>query len=100
VPDRLIRITGTVVVLGVAIVSYEHAYALVREHGEDGWTARVVPFTVKRAHLLKLHGHAGLGQAAKNDSIWLIEARDVQPCRARGSGGRHSRGRIRNLMTR
>jgi hypothetical protein len=29
-----------------AIVSYEHAYALVRAHGEDGWTARLVPLTV------------------------------------------------------
>jgi hypothetical protein len=29
-----------------AIVSYEHAYALVRTHGEDGWTARLVPLTV------------------------------------------------------
>jgi Protein of unknown function (DUF2637) len=49
-PDRLIRITTTVVVLGVAIVaaivSYEHAYALVRAHGEARWTARLVPLTV------------------------------------------------------
>jgi Protein of unknown function (DUF2637) len=50
VPDRLIRITTALVVVGVAvvaaIVSYEHAYALVRAHGEDGWTARLVPLTV------------------------------------------------------
>lgn len=49
-PDRLIRITTSLVVVGVAIVaaivSYEHAYALVRAHGEDGWTARLVPLTV------------------------------------------------------
>lgn len=49
-PDRLIRITTALVVVGVAIVaavvSYEHAYALVRAHGEDGWTARQVPLTV------------------------------------------------------
>src|SRR5450756_93852 len=29
-----------------AAVSYEHAYALVRAHGEVGWTARLVPLTV------------------------------------------------------
>jgi hypothetical protein len=37
-------------VIGVAAVaaaaSYEHAYALVRPHGEAGWTARLVPLTV------------------------------------------------------
>jgi len=33
-------------VVGVAAVAYEHAYALVRAHGEVGWTARLVPFTV------------------------------------------------------
>jgi Protein of unknown function (DUF2637) len=50
VPDRLIRVTTALVVVGVAIVaaivSYEHAYALVRAHGEDAWTARLVPLTV------------------------------------------------------
>jgi hypothetical protein len=29
-----------------AVASYEHAYALVRAHGESGWMARLVPFTV------------------------------------------------------
>jgi len=37
-------------VLGVAAVaavaSYEHAYGLVRAHGEAGWTGRLVPLTV------------------------------------------------------
>jgi hypothetical protein len=34
-------------VSAVAVVaSYEHAYALVRAHGEAGWTARLVPLTV------------------------------------------------------
>jgi Protein of unknown function (DUF2637) len=50
VPDRVIRITTALVVVGVAvvaaIVSYEHAYALVRARGEAGWTARLVPLTV------------------------------------------------------
>jgi hypothetical protein len=29
-----------------AVVSYEHGYALVRAHGEAGWTARLIPLTV------------------------------------------------------
>jgi hypothetical protein len=29
-----------------AVVSYEHAYALVRAHGETGWTAHLIPLTV------------------------------------------------------
>jgi hypothetical protein len=48
--DRLIRITTALAVLAVAIIaaiiSYRHAYELVRSHGESGATARLVPFTV------------------------------------------------------
>src|SRR5579863_3468757 len=48
--DRAIRWSTAMAVLGVAVVaavaSYEHAYDLVRAHGEDGWTARMVPLTV------------------------------------------------------
>jgi hypothetical protein len=48
--DRLIRITTALAVLTVAviaaIISYRHAYELVRSHGESGATARLVPFTV------------------------------------------------------
>jgi hypothetical protein len=48
--DRVIKWTTAGAVLGVAAVaavaSYEHAYDLVREHGESGWTARMVPLTV------------------------------------------------------
>jgi hypothetical protein len=48
--DRLIRWMTAVAVIGVAAVaaaaSYDHAYALVRAHGEAGWTARLVPLTV------------------------------------------------------
>lgn len=48
--DRLIRLTTAVAVLAVAgaaaIISYQHAYALVRSHGETGLTARLLPFTV------------------------------------------------------
>jgi hypothetical protein len=48
--DRVIRWSTAGAVLGVAAVasvaSYEHAYALVRAHGEVGWTGRLVPLTV------------------------------------------------------
>jgi len=48
--DRVIRWTTAVAVIGVAavaaIASYEHAYDLVRAHGEAGWTAWLVPLTV------------------------------------------------------
>jgi hypothetical protein len=48
--DRVIRWTTAGAVVGVAAVaavaSYEHAYALVRVHGEAGWTGRLVPLTV------------------------------------------------------
>jgi hypothetical protein len=48
--DRVIRWTTAGAVVGVAAVaavaSYEHAYALVRAHGEAGWTGRLIPLTV------------------------------------------------------
>jgi hypothetical protein len=48
--DRVIRWSTAFAVLGVAAVaavaSYEHAYDLVRAHGEAGWTAHTVPLTV------------------------------------------------------
>jgi pheromone shutdown protein TraB len=48
--DRLIRITTALAVVAVAavaaVISYRHAYEMVREHGESGATARLVPFTV------------------------------------------------------
>ncbi|GAB3958027.1 hypothetical protein GCM10029978_001930 [Actinoallomurus acanthiterrae] len=48
--DRIIRATTTLAVIGVAavaaVISYRHAYELVRSHGESGTTARLVPLTV------------------------------------------------------
>ena len=41
--DRLIKITTALAVVAVAVVaviSYQHAYELVRAHGESGVTAR------------------------------------------------------------
>jgi len=35
-----------VVAAVAAVISYRHAYELVRAHGESGTTARLVPFTV------------------------------------------------------
>jgi len=48
--DKAIRLSTAAAVIGVAVVaavvSYEHAYALVRAHGETGWTAHLIPLTV------------------------------------------------------
>lgn len=48
--DRLIRLTTALAVVAVAsaaaIISYQHAYELIRSHGETGLTARLLPFTV------------------------------------------------------
>ena len=48
--DRLIKITTALAVVAVAVVaaviSYQHAFELVRSHGESGVTARLLPFTV------------------------------------------------------
>jgi hypothetical protein len=48
--DRLIRISTAVAVLAVAsvaaYVSYWHAYAVVRAHGETGIAARLEPATI------------------------------------------------------
>jgi Protein of unknown function (DUF2637) len=50
VTDRLIRVTTALAVVAVAVVvaviSYQHAFELVRSHGESGVTARLLPFTV------------------------------------------------------
>ncbi len=47
---QIIRWSTAGAVAGVAAVaavaSYEHAYALVRAHGETGWIGRLVPPTV------------------------------------------------------
>jgi hypothetical protein len=54
VTDRLIRITTALAVVAVAVVaaiiSYQHAYELVRSHGESGVTTRLLPFTVEPQH--------------------------------------------------
>ena len=48
--EHVIRWSTAGAVVGVAtiaaVASYEHAYALVRFHGEAGWTERLVPLTV------------------------------------------------------
>jgi hypothetical protein len=52
VTDQLIRITTALAVVAVAVavvaavISYQHAFELVRSHGESGLTARLLPFTV------------------------------------------------------
>lgn len=47
--DRLIKITTALAVVAVAlaaaVISYQHAYELVRSHAQSGVTARLLPFT-------------------------------------------------------
>jgi hypothetical protein len=54
VTDRLIRVTTALAVVAVAgvaaIISYQHAYELVRSHGEAGLTARGTTFRQGRWH--------------------------------------------------
>ncbi len=61
--DRLIRITTALAVVTVAVVaaviSYQHAYELVRSHGESGLTARLVAVHDGRADLGGVHGGTG-----------------------------------------
>jgi hypothetical protein len=59
--DRVIKWTTAVAVVGVAAVaSHEHAYALVRAHGEAGWTARLVPLTRRSTSISRLLKPPGL----------------------------------------
>ena len=48
--DRLIRVTTALAVVAVAgvaaIISYQHAYELVRSYGESGTASRLLPFTI------------------------------------------------------
>lgn len=48
--DRAIRVSTTIVVVGIGTVaagiSYVHAYDVVTEHGETGATARLLPLTI------------------------------------------------------
>jgi Protein of unknown function (DUF2637) len=50
VADRVIAWSTAGAVVGVAAVaavaSHEHAYDLMRAHGESGWAAHMVPLTV------------------------------------------------------
>ena len=39
-------LTVVAVAAVAAVVSYEHASALVRAHSESGWTGRLIPLTV------------------------------------------------------
>ena len=79
--DRLIRITTALAVVTVAVVaaviSYQHAYELVRSHGESGVTARLAPFTVDgliwAASMVVLDA-SRQGQAVPRMAAWSLGA--------------------------
>lgn len=84
--DRIIRWTTALAVVGVAAVaamaSYEHAYALVRAHGEAGWgTAATLAANV--AHGL---GHGRIGAAvAAWPAVALVRSYELLIMIVRGS---------------
>ena len=79
--DRLIRITTALAVVAVALVaaviSYQHAYELVRSRGESGVTARLLPFTVDgliwAASMVVLDG-SRRGQPVPRLAAWSLGA--------------------------
>jgi Protein of unknown function (DUF2637) len=74
--DRAIRLSTAVAVLAVAgiaaYVSYWHAYAVVRAHGESGITARLEPTTID-----------GLVYASSMVILYAARHRAPVPCLAR-----------------
>jgi hypothetical protein len=74
--DRAIRLSTTAAVLAVAgiaaYVSYGHAYAVVRAHGETGITARLEPATID-----------GLVYASSMGVLYAARHRVPVPCLAR-----------------
>jgi Protein of unknown function (DUF2637) len=82
--DRVIRWSTTLAVLGVAgiaaVVSYEHASALVRAHGESGWTGRLIPLTVDGliyASSMVMLNAARRGERVPALARWLLGLRIV-----------------------
>ena len=74
-----IRWSTAAAVIGVAVVaavvSYEHAYALVRAHGEAGWTAYSIPLTVDGliwASSMVMLDSARRGAAVPALARWLL----------------------------
>jgi Protein of unknown function (DUF2637) len=77
--DKAIRWSTAAAVIGVAVVaavvSYEHAYSLVRAHGETGWTAHLIPLTVDGliwASSMVMLDSARRGVAVPSLARWLL----------------------------
>jgi hypothetical protein len=76
---KAIRWSTAAAVIGVAVVaavvSYEHAYALVHAHGETGWTAHLIPLTVDGliwASSMVMLDSARRGVAVPSLARWLL----------------------------
>jgi hypothetical protein len=77
--DKTIRWSTAAAVIGVAVVaavvSCEHAYALVHVHGETGWTARLIPLIVDGliwASSMVMLDSARRGMRVPTLSRWLL----------------------------
>lgn len=88
--DRLIRITTALAVVAVtivaAIISYQHAYELVRSHGESGVTARLLPFIYEAQQLIpRLKGQGLTAAPSERDdagqTVGCCCVRDVRSVR-------------------
>jgi Protein of unknown function (DUF2637) len=97
VTDRLIRITPALALIAVAVVaaviSYQHAYELVRSHGESGVTARLLPFTVDgliwAASMVVLDANRR-GQPVPGLAAWSLGAGIALSCHPRAWRARWS----------
>ena len=94
--DRAIRLSTAAAVLAVAgiaaYVSYWHAYAVVRVHGETGITARLEPATIERPGLRQFDGRAVRGAAPGASPLPGLAARAGHRRHPHGEHG-HRAGR-------
>jgi hypothetical protein len=94
VTDRLIRITTALAVVAVAVVaaviSYQHAFELLRSHGEAGLTARLLPFTVDG--LIWAASMAVLDTSRRNQAVPRLAARSTAETLGCGQTGGGSSG--------
>ena len=92
--DRLIRITTAFAVMAVAVVaaiiSYQHAYELVRSHGESGVTARLLPFTVDG--LIWAASMVVLDASRRNRPVPRLAAWSLEPGRGHRRHGQRQFG--------
>jgi hypothetical protein len=91
--DRVSRwstaLAGVCVAAVAAVVSYEHASALVRAHGEAGWTGSLIPLTMDGliyASSMVMLDWARRGAGVPAPARWLLGMRSLSASGASPSG--------------